>query len=301
MPAPSTPVIFDRKRLRAKRDLLSKNYHRFSFLKQNISEHLLDRLADTPRDFSLALDLGCHDGTLATHLAQSPRLGKIIAADLSPHMAGRAQTQGFASLAMSDEALAFADHSFELITSALSLHWANDLPGSLVQIRRVLKPDGLFLGALFGAGTLTELRTSFLMAESELTGGAAQRISPLPGLRDMADLMQRTGYALPVVDIDHMTVRYDSVFDLLGDLKGMGERACFAEPSIQGLSRRIISRMEELYHQQFSDPDGRIRASFEIIWLSGWAPGPGQPKPLKPGSAKASLADAVQATGRNRS
>ncbi len=255
---------------------------------------MLERLADTPRKFPLALDLGCHDGTLARVLADTPQVGTVIAADLSPQMARLAGDQGLMACCMSEEALAIKDGALDLVTSALSLHWVNDLTGALIQIRRALKPDGLFLGSLFGAGTLAELRTCLIAAESELTGGAAQRISPLPGLADMASLMQRSGYALPVVDVDRLTVRYASVDDLLTDLKGMGERSVLAASAPQGLSPRIMDRMAEIYAEKFADPDGRIRASFEIIWLSGWAPGPDQPQPLKPGSAKTSLAEAVQ-------
>ena len=195
-----------------------------------------------------------------------------------------------------EEFLPIKDASLDLITSLLSLHTTNDLPGTLIQIRRALKPDGLFLGCLFGAGTLKELRASLMQAEVELTSGAAQRVAPLPGLQDMAGLLQRAGLALPVADVDHVTVRYDTPFDLMADLKGMGERAAFADKGRPPLSRRILSRMAEIYAENYSDADGRLRASFEIVWLSGWAPAPGQPQPLKPGSAKQSLASAVGST-----
>ena len=192
-----------------------------------------------------------------------------------------------------EERLPVGDHTLDLVTSLLSLHSVNDLPGALVQIQRALKPDGLFIGCLLGAGTLKELRTSLMQAEVEILGGAAQRIAPLPGLQDMAGLLQRAGFALPVADVDRVTVRYDTPFNLIADIKGMAEGAAFADTSRPPLSRRILTRMAEIYAEQFSDPDGRLRASFEIIWLSGWAPAPGQPKPLKPGSAKQSLASAV--------
>jgi hypothetical protein len=177
----------------------------------------------------------------------------------------------------------------------------NDLPGALIQIRTALKPDGLFLGCLFGAGTLGELRTSFLEAETELTGGAGVRISPLPGLQDMAGLMQRAGFALPVVDLETVTVRYGEPFKLLRDIKGMGEQAAFApneKMPRRPLSRRLLARMAEIYAERFADSDGRLRATFNVIWLSGWAPDASQPKPLRPGSAKHSLADAVRKAGR---
>ena len=253
---------------------------------------MAERLADTPRRFARALDLGCHTGAGARALTASGKVDQVYAADLSASMVRASQTPGFAA---DEERLPIGDHTLDLIISLLSLHSVNDLPGALVQIRRALKPDGLFLGCLFGAGTLTELRTSLMQAEVGITGGAAQRIAPLPGLQDMAGLLQRAGLALPVADVDRVTVRYDTPFALLEDLKGMGERAVFAERGRPGLSRRILARMAEIYANSFSDSDGRVRASFEIIWLSGWAPAPGQPKPLKPGSAKHSLARAVGA------
>lgn len=199
------------------------------------------------------------------------------------------------------EKLPFAPDSFDLVVSLLSLHWANDLPGVLSQIKTVLQPDGLFLGCLFGGGTLTELRTSLLEAEQEMTGGVSPRLSPLPGLQDVAGLLQHAGFALPVVDLDDVTVRYSHPMKLLEDLKGMGEQAAFArqaDPSRRPLSRRILARMSEIYQDRFSDPDGRVRATFKIIWMSGWAPHASQPQPLKPGSGRHSLAEAVRKSGR---
>lgn len=207
---------------------------------------------------------------------------------------------GFDVAAAEDEALNFEPASFDLAVSILALHWANDLPGLLSQIRTVLKPDGLFLACLFGGGTLSELRHSLIEAESEITGGVSPRLSPLPGLQDMAGLLQRAGFALPVADIERVTVRYAHPMKLLKDLKGMGEQAAFAPRAGQErrpLSRRILARMSEIYSERYSDPDGKVRASFEIVWLSGWAPAAGQPKPLRPGSGKFSLADAVKKAG----
>lgn len=257
---------------------------------------IVDRLDDGPRTFARILDIGAHDGALSRRLRGRAGVEAVIACDLSPAMAARCGAPAFAA---DEEAMPVAENAFDLAVSALALHWVNDLPGALIQINRALKPDGLFLGALFGAGTLTELRQSLLQAETEITGGAALRLSPLPGLQDMAGLLQRAGFALPVADVDRVTVRYADPFVLLRDLKGMGERAAFAEPAGRGLSRRILARMAEIYAERFSDPDGRVRASFEVVHLSGWAPAPGQPRPLRPGSAKASLAGAVGAVERS--
>jgi SAM-dependent methyltransferase len=195
-----------------------------------------------------------------------------------------------------EEGLPFANASFDLIISALSLHWVNDLPGALIQIRRALKPDGLFIGAAFGGRTLQELRQSLLAAEEEVRGGAAQRISPSLDVVDGAGLMQRAGFAMPVADGDIVTVRYRDPMRLLADLKGMGETAAFAETGRPPLSRAMLARTMEIYCARFSDADGRCRATFEIVTLSGWAPAPAQPKPLRPGSAKVRLADALGVT-----
>ncbi len=231
-------------------------------------------------------------------LSESPQIGFVAALERSEKMAATARSTGISIVNGDEENLPFQPGMFDLVTSLLSMHWLNDLPGAMVQIRQVLKPDGLFLGCLFGGATLTELRTSFLAAESDLFGGASPRVSPMPGLQDVAGLLQRTQFALPVADIERVTVRYDSPLKLLQDLRGMGEQAAFVKPADgiarRPLSRRLLGRMSEIYHDQFSDPDGRVRATFEIIWLSGWAPSANQPQPLKPGSAKASLAEAVK-------
>ena len=290
MSHPAPPQVFDRSRIRRLHERSVVYYPKYSFLKTRVADELVERLADTPRTFDVALDLGSHTGIAASALLQSGKTACVFAADISEAMARACAVSAFVA---DEERLPVAEQSLDLVTSLLSLHAVNDLPGALVQIRRALKPDGLFVGCLFGAGTLKELRTCLMQAEIEFTGGAAQRIAPLPGLQDMAGLLQRAGFALPVADVDRVTVRYDTPFDLMADIKGMGESAAFADASRPPLSRRILSRMAELYTEQFADPDGRLRASFEIIWLSGWAPAPSQPKPLRPGSAKHSLASAV--------
>jgi NADH dehydrogenase [ubiquinone] 1 alpha subcomplex assembly factor 5 len=205
-----------------------------------------------------------------------------------------ARAAGTPASVLDEETPDLAAGNFDLIVSALSLHWVNDLPGTLVRLRQGLKPDGLFLGALFGAGTLAELRECLMDAETDLTGGVSPRLSPLPGLKDMAGLMQRAGFALPVADRDTVVVRYRDPARLLSDLKGMGEQSALAPGMIRPLPRAVLDRALSLYRERHADPDGRVRASFEIVHVSGWAPAPGQPKPLKPGSAKASLADAVR-------
>jgi len=289
--------MFDRARIARNRDRASSGFREYAFLKGRESNQLLERLADTSRDFARALDIGAHDGQACEALRDSGKVKEIIALEVAPLMRGKLRASGFETVASDSEILPFEPASFELVTSVLSLHWINDLPGLMHQVRQVLVPDGLFLGCLFGGGTLPELRAALIEAESEVTGGISPRLSPLPGLQDMASLLQRAGFALPVADVERVTVRYGHPMKLLQDLKGMGEQAAFAPRDGQErrpLSRRILARMSEIYADRFSDADGKVRATFEIIWLSGWAPHASQPKPLKPGSGQHSLADAIR-------
>ena len=289
--------MFDRARVARNRDRASSRFREYAFLKGRESTQLLERLNDTSREFDRALDIGAHDGQTCEVLRASGKVKKIIALEPSAVMRGKLHSAGFETADANSENLTFPEASFDLVTSVLSLHWINDLPGVLTQVRQVLAPDGLFLACLFGGGTLSELRAALIEAESEITGGISPRLSPLPGLQDMAGLLQRAGFALPVADVDRVTVRYSHPMKLLQDLKGMGEQAAFAPREGQErrpLSRRILARMSDIYASRFSDPDGKVRATFEIIWISGWAPHDSQPKPLRPGSGKFSLADAVK-------
>ena len=201
----------------------------------------------------------------------------------------------FLRVAADEEALPFADASLDLVVSALALQWVNDLPGTLVQIRRALKPDGLLMAAMLGGDTLIELREAFASAESEIEGGLSPRVAPFADLRELGALMQRAGFALPVVDSDRLTVRYESAFALMRDLRAMGATNVLAERRRAPLRRATLMRMAEIYAERFADADGRVRATFEIVWLSGWSPHESQQKPLKPGSASQRLADALGA------
>jgi SAM-dependent methyltransferase len=196
------------------------------------------------------------------------------------------------------EGLSLSPETFDLAVSALALQFVNDLPGVLAQIRRALKPDGLLLAAMIGGDTLTELRQAFAAAEAELEGGVSPRVAPFADLRDIGALLQRAGFALPVTDVDRIVVRYDSAFALMQDLRRMGATNVLAERRHTPTRRATMLRMAQLYGERFADPNGRIRATFEVIWLSGWAPHESQQKPLKPGSAKASLAEAVKGQTR---
>jgi len=291
------PELFDTLRVARNRDRAAPCFRDYAFLKGRESTQLLDRLEDSPRDFRHALDFWAHDGQSSEVLQRSGRVAQITALDPSAEMLRRFSSTDIETVHATGAQLPFAPETFDLVVSTLSLHWINDLPGALSQIRSVLQPDGLFLACLFGGGTLNELRTALIEAESEITGGISPRLSPLPSLQDIAGLLQRAGFALPVADIERITVRYAHPMKLIKDLRGMGEQAAFAQRDGQvrkPVSRRMLARMSEIYAERFSDADGKVRASFDVIWMSGWAPADNQPKPLKPGSGKFSLADAVK-------
>ncbi len=190
-----------------------------------------------------------------------------------------------------EELLGFPENSFDLVISNLTLHWVNDLPGTLVQIRRALKPDGLFLAVMFGGETLAELKQSLLMAETEIRGGVSPRVSPFVEIKDGGHLLQRAGFAMPVTDMDKLTVSYDHPFQLMSELRAMGENNALLERQKTFTGKGTLNRAAEIYQDLFSDAEGRIMASFHFLHLTGWAPGPDQPKPLKPGSAKVDLRD----------
>ena len=260
------------------------------FLFRAVAERLVDRLEDTTRRFPIALDLGCHGGELRRALNGRGGIERLVQSDLSPAMARRAS--GLA-LALDEEALPFAEASFDLILSNLSLHWVNDLPGALIQARRALKPDGLLLAAMLGGETLRELRASLLEAELEIEGGAGPRISPFADLRDAGGLLQRAGFALPVIDRDDITVTYPDALALMRDLRGMGETNAVRSRRRSFTPRATLLRAAALYRERFAGPDGRIPATFQVIFLTGWAPHESQQQALRPGSARARLATAL--------
>lgn len=253
-----------------------------SFLHERVAADLADRLEAIPRPFPRVLALG-GGGLFSEEIRARPelsaRIGSILETDLD---------------FIDPEHLPFAPGSFELIVSPLALHWINDLPGALIQLRLALKPDGLLLASLFGGETLRELRLSLIEAESELTGGAGPRVSPFADLQDVAGLLQRAGFALPAADRDVVTVRYGEPMRLLADLRAMGETSALRERSPRALSRRILVRAFEIYREHYADEDKRVRATFEILTATGWSPHESQQKPLKPGSAKTRLADALK-------
>jgi SAM-dependent methyltransferase len=281
------PIIFDRRLIRARLRRAAR-LGPATFLLDRAAADLAERLSLVLRRFALAIDLGTPSD--AVRRALQGQVDTMIAAGpLVSASAGELALQVVAD----EEALPFRDGSLDLVVSALALHFVNDLPGTLVQIRRALKPDGLFLAALLGGETLTELRQAFAAAESEIDGGVSPRVAPFADLRDLGALLQRAGFALPVTDFERLTVRYASVFELMQDLRRMGATNALAERRRVPLRRATLMRMAEIYAERFSDPDGRVRATFDIVWLSGWAPDASQQKPLAPGSARMRLADAL--------
>jgi SAM-dependent methyltransferase len=288
------PLIFDRRLLRARR-LRAAALGPSTFLIERVAEDLADRLASVLRQFECAIDLGTPGDAVRAVLAASGKVGSIIAADPLAGAPGwrTAQRDGASELAIAvdEEALPLRDSSIDLVTSALALQFVNDLPGTLVQILRALKPDGLLLAALAGGDTLTELRQAFAAAEAEIEDGISPRIAPFVDIRAAGALLQRAGFALPVTDTDRILVRYPSPIALMQDLRRMGATNVMADRRRRPLGRRTLQRMMEIYSERFADPDGRIRATFEVLWLSGWAPHESQQKPLAPGSARQRLAD----------
>lgn len=291
----SGPVIFDRYLLRARRRRAAALVPA-DFLLARVADDLAERLSSVLRRFDLAADLGTPGEHLRQALATSGKVRVLIAvdalADFSLGPRGKA-AEGAPLVAADEEALPFREGSLDLVVSALALHLVNDLPGTLIQVRHALKPDGLFLAALLGGETLTELRHAFAQAETEMEGGVSPRVAPFPDLRDLGALLQRAGFALPVADTERLTVRYASVFSLMHELRRMGATNALIERRRVPLRRATLMRMAEIYTRRFADPDGRLRATFEIVWLSGWAPDPTQQKPLQPGSAKMRLAEAL--------
>ena len=282
------PVVFDRRLLRARRARAAA-LGPSTFLLERVAEDLADRLATVLRRFEVAVDLGTPTDAVSRVLAASGRVGTVV------RVADQARDRAVTVVA-DEEVLPFGDGALDLVVSALALQFVNDLPGTLIQIRRALRPDGLLLAALSGGDTLTELRQAFAVAEAEIEEGISPRIAPFADVRDLGALLQRAGFALPVTDVDRVIVRYPSPIALLHDLRRMGATNALIERSRRPLKRATLQRMADVYAERFADGDGRVRATFEIVWLSGWAPHASQQKPLAPGSARQRLADALGAT-----
>lgn len=284
MSEPTVPRLLDHRLLKQRRSRAAASGGGPDFLERRTTEELADRLAATLRPFPVALDLASAGPSIRQMLRDRPTAQAALRA--APEAEG-------ADLVIDALALPLAPESLDLVVSTLSLHFADDLPGVLAQVRRALRPDGLFLVALLGGETLTELRQSFATAETEIEGGLSPRVMPFADVRAIGALLQRAGLALPVTDVDKVRVRYGSPIGLMQDLRAWGATNALVERSRKPLKRATLARALEIYAERFADPDGRVRATFEIVWASGWAPHASQQQPLKPGSAKARLADAL--------
>lgn len=270
-PNQAPPRLFDRHLHRKRLDRAAGGYAGADFLHRRAAYDIAERLAPIMRSFPLAVDLSARGGAFAQALVEEApgKVGTLIEADLSGRMLdGRPGVRVVAD----EERLPFAPASLDLIVSTLGLHWTNDVVGTLIQARRALKPDGLFIGAFLGGVTLTELRQSLVAAESEILGGAGSRVSPFADLQDAAGLLSRAGFVQPVSDVDKVTVTYEHPLKLLYDLRQMGETSVLADRHPKKLTRPLLNRMAELYLERFGTPDGRVPATFEIITLTGWAP-----------------------------
>ncbi|HVI51365.1 MAG TPA: methyltransferase domain-containing protein [Candidatus Sulfotelmatobacter sp.] len=283
-------TVFDRAQVRRQRDRASARLAEHDFLLREVAERVSDRLLDMARTFPVALDLGCHHGELSELLESRGGIETLVRCDLSLAMAAQA---GGLSLAADEEALPFAPESFDLIISNLSLHWVNDLPGALLQIRHALKEDGLFVGAMLGGETLWELRQCLMEAELAEEGGTGPRVSPFADLRDLGGLLQRAGFSLPVVDLDSITVTYGDVMRLFADLRGMGEGNAVNARRRHPTRRSTLFRAMALYEERFRDGDGRLPATFQIMTMTAWRPHASQQKPLTPGTGRVNLAEAL--------
>jgi len=287
----SPPRLIDRKA--AERALARAHARGFAdFLLRHAAADLAERLATVKRDFVTAVDIGTPNAAFVEEIVPRAGVGQVVR--LAPPGAPARSSTRVSTVVSGLEALPLATARFDLAVSGLALHLTDDLPGTLIQIRRALKPDGLFLACLAGGDTLVELRRCFAQAESELLGGLNPHILPFADLRDLGGLLQRAGFALPVTDTETLTVRYADAFALMRDLRGMGAVNVLVERGRVPMPRAVLMRCAELYQQSYSDADGRIRATFEWVWLSGWAPHESQQKPLRPGSARTSLTEVLK-------
>ena len=260
-------TIFNRHTVRRHRDRAADKFNEHDFLIRDVGDRLADRLDDVRRKFPIALDLGCHDGVLGRLLNGRGGIETLIQSDFSEQMAARS---GSLSIAADEEFLPFAPASFDLILSNLSLHWVNDLPGTLAQARRVIKPGGLFLAALFGGNTLNELRQALAAAEIKLDGGLSPRVSPFADVRDGGDLLARAGFTDPVADSETITVSYETPLKLLADLRGMGETNAVIESRKGFTARATMMQALNNYQETFGDDKGRVQATFQVIYLTAW-------------------------------
>ncbi len=287
------PQIFNRMLVRQRRDRSARRPQDVDFLRVEAAERLGERLDDVTHKFPLAALIGNGRGHLLSALNGRAGIEQAVTLDFSP---AQTQAAGGLSICADEEWLPLKEQAFDLIASSLSLHWVNDLPGALIQINRALKPDGFFVANLIGGDTLTELRQSLLAAESAIGSGVAPRVSPFMDVRTAGSLLQRAGFALPVTDMDRITITYETPFKLLHELRQMGGANALTNTHKGALRRDVLMAAMQHYQDNFSNDDGRINVTVDLITLTGWAPHESQPKPLRPGSAKMRLADALNTT-----
>ena len=285
------PDLFDRDLLHRRRERFLHRLSTADFLLQRAAAELDERLDLVLRDFPVVLDLGSGNGAMVARLLRRDNVARVIASDASPAL--MRALSGVSKVVCDEEFLPFGEASFHLVTSILSLHFINDLPDTLSQIRQTLRPDGLFMAAVPGGRTLYELREAFMQAEEEITGGASPRIAPMAGVREYGSLLQRAGFALPVVDIDCVKVRYSDPLALMRELRLMGAGNVMSARLKNPMSRSLLQRVMEIYRREHGEEEGGISVTFEIIYMSGWCPDESQPQPLAPGSAKAPLSSVL--------
>jgi SAM-dependent methyltransferase len=282
--ASGPPLLFDRRAVRHyRRRALAAGLP--DFLNEAIGVEIADRLSGILRDFGKILVHRAHPGSLIATIRQARPASRVVVSDIVPHPD--------VDVVIDEEALPFAPQSLDCVIWILGLDQLNDLPGTLIQVRRALRPDGVFLAAALAGDSLMELRQSFIAAESEMSGGVSPRVAPFVDIRDWGALLQRAGFTLPVADADRLTVRYAEPVALMRDLKSLGLSNVLLKRRKNILHPTLIARAAAHYARHYTDADGRIRATFEIAYLTGWAPHESQQQPLKPGSAKQRLADAL--------
>src|SRR3989337_539555 len=280
-------LLFDRRLLRARRASFAHEIEAREFLLAHVAREIAERVELMLRPFPLALDLGAHHGPLGRRVAELTSVGEMIYAESAFALAALCPRP---SLVCDEDLLPFKEQSLNLVVSGLALHRVNDLPGALIQIRRALRPDGLFIAAALGSRPLHELREALIEAEAELHGGASPRVAPFADVREYGALLQRAGFALPVTDAELLTVTYPSPRELMREIRALGGGNVMAARRKVPLPRGTLERAEEIYRERHSTPAGKIAASFEFVYLTGWAPDASQPKPLAPRSAKGRLA-----------
>ena len=286
-------ILFDRKLLRARRARFAHEIAAREFLLAHVAREIAERVELMLRPFPLALDLGAYHGLLGRRVAELPSVGTMIYAESAFAFAALCPRP---ALVCDEDLLPLKEASLNLVVSGLALHRVNDLPGALIQIRRALVPDGLFIAALLGAGALSELREALIEAEAETQGGASPRVAPFGDVREYGALLQRAGFALPVADAEALSVLYPGPHEVMREVRALGGGNVLLARSRRPLSRQMLARAEDIYRERHSTPDGRVKASFDIVYLSGWGPAKSQQKPLKPGSAAQRLADALGTT-----